>query len=170
MTHAFKNWFLGLVRSMQIYFPVHFLPAILFRFQELKKTPLVTIARTSYAVLCSSAFLTSHQTIVKLVICTARNVFHRDSIAALLVAGVATSGALYFEHTKRRFELMLYCFPRALTIVWELLKRRGLVRYVKHSEVLLFCLSMSLIMSRPAFCFKPTYLRMLRFTFGEDIL
>ncbi|CEG47489.1 Uncharacterized conserved protein [Plasmopara halstedii] len=128
ITHAVKNWFHGFGRSMQIYLPVHFLPAILLRYQQMKRAPVATIARTSYAALRSSAFLTSHQTVVKLVICTARKAFHKDFIATSLVAGVATSGALYFEHTKRRFELMLYCFPRALEIVWRLLKRHGLPR------------------------------------------
>ncbi|RLN70513.1 hypothetical protein BBJ28_00014384 [Nothophytophthora sp. Chile5] len=87
-----------------------------------------------------------------------------------LLPQLATGGALFFEHSKRRFELMLYCFPRALDIVWQLLKRRGLVRYVQHSEVVLFCLSMALIMSSPAQHFKPTYLRILRFIFGGDII
>ncbi|KUF84134.1 hypothetical protein AM587_10017476 [Phytophthora nicotianae] len=144
VTHAIKEWINGLGRSMQIYLPVHFLPAMFFRFQQLQGAPVSTTARISYAALCSSAFLTSYQ--------------------------IATGGALFFEHTKRRFELMLYCFPRALDIVWQVLKRRGLVRYVKHSEVVLFCLSMSLIMSTPARYFKPTYLRILRFIFGGDII
>ncbi|KAF4139375.1 hypothetical protein GN958_ATG11276 [Phytophthora infestans] len=170
VTHAIKEWINGLGRSMQIYLPVHFLPAIFFRFQQLHGSPLSTTARISYAALCSSAFLTSYQTAVKLVVCTARNAFHRDLAATSLAAGVASGGALFFEHTKRRFELMLYCFPRALDIVWQLLKRRGLVRYVKHSEVVLFCLYMSLIMSSPARYFKPTYLRILRFIFGGDII
>ncbi|ETI40484.1 hypothetical protein F443_14110 [Phytophthora nicotianae P1569] len=170
VTHAIKEWINGLGRSMQIYLPVHFLPAMFFRFQQLQGAPVSTTARISYAALCSSAFLTSYQTVVKLVVCTARNAFHRDFAATSLVAGIATGGALFFEHTKRRFELMLYCFPRALDIVWQVLKRRGLVRYVKHSEVVLFCLSMSLIMSTPARYFKPTYLRILRFIFGGDII
>ncbi|CAI5733427.1 unnamed protein product [Peronospora destructor] len=170
VAHAIKEWINGLGRSMQIYLPVHFLPAMFFRFQQLQGAPVSTIARIFYAALCSSSFLTSYQTVAKLVICTARNAFHRDYAATSLAAGVATGGALLFEHTKRRFELMLYCFPRALDIVWQLLKRRGVLRYVKHSEVALFCLSMSLIMSSPARYFKPTYLRILRFIFGDDII
>lgn len=65
---------------------------------------------------------------------------------------------------------MLYCVPRAIDIVWQVLKRKGLVRYVKHSEVALFCVSMALIMSRPPEHFKPTYLRILRFLFGRNII
>lgn len=65
---------------------------------------------------------------------------------------------------------MLYCAPRAMDIVWQVLKRRGLVRYIKHSEVALFCLSLALIMSSPSEHFKPTYLRILRFIFGRQII
>ncbi|CAI5712308.1 unnamed protein product [Hyaloperonospora brassicae] len=170
VTHAIKEWINGLGRSLQIYLPVHFLPAMIFRFQQLRGAPASTTARISYAALRSSAFLTSYQTVAKLVICMARNALRRDEAAAPLAAGIATGGALFFEHTKRRFELMLYCLPRAIDIVWQLLKRRGIVRYVKHSEVVLFCLSMSLIMSSPARYFKPPYLQILRFIFGGDII
>lgn len=110
VTHAIKEWINGLGRSMQIYLPVHFLPAMFFRFQQLQGAPVSTTARISYAALCSSAFLTSYQvrvfydsisrrhannnvfvvqTVVKLVICTARNAFHRDFAAASLAAGVS---------------------------------------------------------------------------------
>lgn len=61
MTHAIKEWINGLGRSMQIYLPVHFLPAMFFRFQHLQGAPVSTTARISYAALCSSAFLTSYQ-------------------------------------------------------------------------------------------------------------
>ncbi|CAH0516182.1 unnamed protein product [Peronospora belbahrii] len=91
VTHAIKEWINGLGRSMQIYLPVHFLPAMFFRFQYLQEAPLSTIARISYAALCSSAFLTSYQTIAKLFVCTARNAFHRDYTATSLAAGVATA-------------------------------------------------------------------------------
>lgn len=83
---------------------------------------------------------------------------------------LSTGLSLFFEHPKRRFELMLYCVPRALDIVWQALVRRGLVRYVRHSEVALFCLSMAAIMASPAAHFKPTYLRALRFVFGRDVI
>ncbi|KAG1684071.1 hypothetical protein DVH05_011888 [Phytophthora capsici] len=61
VTHAIKEWINGLGRSMQIYLPVHFLPAMFFRFQQLQGAPVSTTARISYAALCSSAFLTSYQ-------------------------------------------------------------------------------------------------------------
>jgi len=61
MTHSMKEWMGGLGRAIQIYLPVHFLPALIFKFQRLQSTPLATTARIAYAALCSSAFLTSYQ-------------------------------------------------------------------------------------------------------------
>ena len=61
VTHAIKEWINGLGRSLQIYLPVHFLPAVIFRFQQLRGAPASTTARISYAALRSSAFLTSYQ-------------------------------------------------------------------------------------------------------------
>ncbi|TMW60631.1 hypothetical protein Poli38472_000673 [Pythium oligandrum] len=170
VTHSMKEWVGGFGRAMQIYLPVHFLPALIFRFPRLQQAPLSNTARISYNALCSSAFLTSYQTVVKLIVCTLRNAFQYDHPIEGVLGGVATGASLFFEDPKRRFELMLYCVPRALDIVWQLLKRRGIVRYVKHSEVALFCLSMAIITSRPAEHFKPTYLRILRFLFGQTII
>lgn len=169
-THNVKEWVGGLGRAIQIYLPVHLLPALIFKFKRLQQNPLSTTARITYAALCSSAFLTSYQTAMKLTVCTIRNTFKKDYVAESWMGGLMTGLSLFFEDPKRRFELMLYCVPRALDILWQILKRRGLVRYVKHSEVVLFCLSMSLIMSRPPEHFKPTYLSILRFLFGRNII
>ncbi|GAB9474565.1 hypothetical protein Gpo141_00011685 [Globisporangium polare] len=170
MTHGVKEWIGGLGRAAQVYLPVHILPALIFRFQQIKDAPLSSAGRISYAALCSCLFLTSYQTIVKLVMCTIRNTFQRDFHIAGWIAGFATGSALFLENRKRRSELMLYCLIRALDIVWQLLKRRGLVRYVKYSEVALFSLSLGAIMSSPPEHFKPTYLRILRFVFGRTII
>ncbi|DBA03236.1 TPA: hypothetical protein N0F65_011595 [Lagenidium giganteum] len=170
VTHGAKEWVNGLGRSLQIYLPVHFLPALIFRFNQLKNAPLTSTAKVSYAALCSSAFLTSYQTTGKLALCVLRNTMQRDSPIQGLFAGAMAGTSLFFEDPKRRLELMLYCFPRALDVVWKVLQRRRLVRYVRHSEVVLFCMSMAIIMSRPSQHFKPTYLRIIRFIFGGNVL
>ncbi|KAF1335615.1 hypothetical protein FI667_g1211, partial [Globisporangium splendens] len=153
-THGVKEWIGGLGRAAQVYFPVHILPALIFRFSQIKAAPISSAARVSYAALCSCLFLTSYQ----------------DFPIGGWIAGFSTGAALFLEDRKRRAELMLYCLSRALDIVWRLLKHRGLVRYVNHSEVALFSLSMAGIMSSPPEHFKPTYLRILRFVFGRDII
>ncbi|GLD91684.1 hypothetical protein PINS_up000217 [Pythium insidiosum] len=170
VTHALKEWVGGLGRALQIYLPVHFLPALIFKFKQVQVTPVAMSAKIAYAALCSSAFLTSYQTSVQLVVCTLRNALQKDYVFQAWLGGIISGGSLFFEDPKRRFELMLYCVPRAIDIIWQLLKRRGLVRYVRHSEIVLFCLSMSVIMSRPPEYFKPTYLRIIRFFFGRHII
>jgi hypothetical protein len=175
-THAIKEWFLGFGRAIQIYLPVHFLPAILFRFHKIRQSPIVSSAKISYAALCSSAFLTSYQTIVKLAICAPRNLLQKDHHLQYWIAGLISGLSLFFEDPKRRFELMLYCFPRALEILWQLLVSRkkpllaNKIQTILHGEILLFSLSLGLIMSSPTEHFKPTYLKVLRFVFGQRVI
>ena len=38
-----------------------------------------------------------------------------------------------------------------------------------HADIILFCLSMSTIMSTPPPYFKNTYIKILRFLFGNDV-
>lgn len=61
MTHGVKEWIGGLGRAAQVYLPVHILPALIFRFQQIKDAPLSSAGRISYAALCSCLFLTSYQ-------------------------------------------------------------------------------------------------------------
>ncbi len=102
--------------------------------------------------------------------CVLRNAFQKDMTLNAIVSGLFTGSSLFLEHPKRRFELMLYCVPRALDIVWQVLKRKGIVRYINHSEVVLFSVSMAVLMAQPPEHFKPTYLRILRFLFGQHII
>lgn len=61
VTHSMKEWIAGFGRAGQMYLPVHFLPALIFKFSNWKTAPVTTSARILYATLCSSAFLTSYQ-------------------------------------------------------------------------------------------------------------
>ncbi|KAF1335616.1 hypothetical protein FI667_g1212, partial [Globisporangium splendens] len=151
--HSAKEWVGGIGRTARVYFPVHFLPALIFKLQQLRATPVASVTTLTLAALRSCVFLTSYQT---------------DDILAVIyfIAG----WTLLLESPKRRSELTLYCGLRGMEIVWRLLKIKGLVRYIKHSEVALFSLSMALIMSSPPAHVKPTYLRLLRFLFGQNAI
>lgn len=61
LTHGVKEWIGGLGRAAQVYMPVHILPALFFRFSQIKAAPLSSAAKISYAALCSCLFLTSYQ-------------------------------------------------------------------------------------------------------------
>lgn len=61
VTHAIKEWAAGFTRALQIYLPVHCLPALIFRFKQLQQAPVSATTKVSYAVLRSSSFLTSYQ-------------------------------------------------------------------------------------------------------------
>lgn len=56
-----SEWIRGLGRSARMYFPVHFLPALIFKLQRLKAAPQAFVTTLSLAALRSSVFLTSYQ-------------------------------------------------------------------------------------------------------------
>uniref|UniRef100_K3W754 Transmembrane protein 135 N-terminal domain-containing protein n=1 Tax=Globisporangium ultimum (strain ATCC 200006 / CBS 805.95 / DAOM BR144) TaxID=431595 RepID=K3W754_GLOUD len=168
--HSAKEWVGGIGRTARVYFPVHFLPALIFKLQQLRASPVASVTTLTLAALRSCVFLTSYQTVVKLVMCAIRNTWHRDFHMTGWSSGFIAGWTLLLESPKRRSELTLYCGLRGMEIVWRLLKLKGLVRYVQHSEVALFSLSMALIMSSPPAHVKPTYLRLLRFLFGQNAI
>ncbi|OQR83515.1 hypothetical protein ACHHYP_14607 [Achlya hypogyna] len=173
LTHSVKDLVSGgMVRAAKVYLPVHAIPFVLFRSQKLQTAPVASLVHVAYATLRSSAFLSAYQSLVKLAICIPRNLCHQDFGLTGLVAGSLSGLSLFFEDPKRRVELMLYCAARGLEILWTVLKKRPLVRAlrVRHAEVLMFCLSMACIMSRPAAHFKPTYLHIARFLFGHAVI
>ncbi|OQS04199.1 hypothetical protein THRCLA_03554 [Thraustotheca clavata] len=173
LTHSIKDLVTGgIIRASKVYLPVHAIPFVLFRYKKLQTAPIASIATIIYATLRSSAFLSAYQSIAKLTICIPRNLFHQDHAITGLVAGGLTGFSLFLEDPKRRIELMLYCAARGLEIVWRVLKKKPLVKAlrIQNVEVLMFCLSMAAIMSSPSAHFKPTYLHIARFLFGQSVL
>ncbi|RHY58165.1 hypothetical protein DYB34_001651 [Aphanomyces astaci] len=137
----------GVVRAASLYIPVHFTPLLLFKHRQLVATPATTLSQTAFATFRSSAFLSSYQ----------------------FVAGLS----LFCEDPKRRNELMLYTAVRSLDMLWAMVKQHKTVavpRYLRHFDVLFFCVSMSVILSRRPEHFKPTYLSLLRFMFGPAVV
>jgi hypothetical protein len=44
-------------------------------------------------------------------------------------------------------ELALYCLPRALETVWNMMLKRNMVRNIRNGDVMLFSASMGVLMS-----------------------
>ena len=112
------DWFLGLGRAAKIYSPVHILPLILFRFNELKKDPMKQVLETAKGILLSCMFLTtyvlfcfvcflllidyfSYVFFVKYTNCTIRNLIKKDVTATGFLAGFLTGFACLFERSSR---------------------------------------------------------------------
>lgn len=65
---------------------------------------------------------------------------------------------------------MSYCLSKALSICWKMLERRKIVHYIRHSEALMFSISLALIMSTSAAHMKPTHRKILSFFFGPKCI
>eukprot|EP00485_Elphidium_margaritaceum_P003404 CAMPEP_0202695724 /NCGR_PEP_ID=MMETSP1385-20130828/9251_1 /ASSEMBLY_ACC=CAM_ASM_000861 /TAXON_ID=933848 /ORGANISM="Elphidium margaritaceum" /LENGTH=295 /DNA_ID=CAMNT_0049351801 /DNA_START=256 /DNA_END=1143 /DNA_ORIENTATION=- len=123
--HNCIDWLYGLVRGARIYVPVHFLPNILFNPKRILKDPLTWLQRKSFNVMVSSVFLTTYQFNMKLTICLLRNAFKTDDGWHSIVGGVFTGLALIIENEHRRPELMLYCIPRAMEVMFRLVPNKN---------------------------------------------
>lgn len=159
---------LCLLRCAQVYAPVHILPVLLFRFGHTLRHPWATTKSLASAVLASSAFLTTYVTVVKLTVCALRTTRHTDAPWHAAVAGALSALGLGFENEKRVSELMLYCAPKAVDVLWQLLERRGLVTRVRFGEGFLFACAAAILLSLDRTDFRPTYARLLDFLFGAE--
>ncbi|KAG9415463.1 hypothetical protein AC1031_008906 [Aphanomyces cochlioides] len=173
LAHVAKDWLKdGMLWSAKLYIPVHFTPLVLFKWRKLLDAPLSMTGRTIFATLRSCAFLSTYQAVVKLFLCTYRNILQEDYAIGGFIAGVLSALGLFCEDPKRRTELMLYTAVRGLEVVWAYLKRKGVAQYLrlKHGDVFFFSLSMACILSSPPRHFKPTYLSLIRFMFGPSAI
>ena len=82
---------------------------------------------------------------------------------------VCCSGlSLLFEQPKRASELMLFCLPRAVEVMFALLERRGLARRFRYGEAFVFCAALAIMLSLDRRDFSKTYASVLRFLFGPE--
>ena len=130
-----RDCFLG---GAKFYTVIHALP-LLFKLRTLLASG---VSFTGYRVLrmllhiCrSAAFVAAYNGIGIGILCRARAVLGYDSAAQTVFAGTASGLSLLFEDASRRKEMVLYCVPRALDVLYrtyvlpvfdpELLRARG---------------------------------------------
>lgn len=158
-----------MVACGKMYLPVHALPLLLFRWRTLTKEPLSFATSVGTGTLKSAAFLSGYIWCLKTAVCLFRNVRGVDSWWHPAAGALATFAPLHFEKESRVSELMLYCIPHSLRVVWGALEQRGLVRnWGALGPVVIFCMASALVMSTERRDWKPTYARMLSFMFGRE--
>jgi hypothetical protein len=155
------------LRSVQIYAPIHLLPLLLFRGQQMLHTPGESALRVAKALTGSSLFLTSYITLVKTVICFLRTHSARDEWWHASLAGVVASAGLVFEDDKRASELMLFVLPKSIEILWQIAERNNVVRRFPGGDVLLFALALATALAVDRKDFRPMYARVLDFLVGS---
>eukprot|EP01089_Gocevia_fonbrunei_P003510 TRINITY_DN13498_c0_g1_i1.p1 TRINITY_DN13498_c0_g1~~TRINITY_DN13498_c0_g1_i1.p1 ORF type:complete len:206 (+),score=5.48 TRINITY_DN13498_c0_g1_i1:31-648(+) len=154
------------IRMLQIFGPVsvlyHIIPTLIFkRSKVFSRAHFVTIWKKVLTnIVRSWLFFSFLGGIYSCSICVIRNVLKQDYPWSYFVSGCFCGIPLGFEPLEKRSEIVVYTLPRALELLWNMMKERKIVFSIKHGEVLLFCFSMGIIMnaykSSPA-TIKSTY-------------
>eukprot|EP01084_Bolivina_argentea_P003470 6515_1 len=134
-----QQWFSTLIRASTMYFPVHFLPTMLFKPKSLVRGgwfygPINFIKIKVGNTLVSSMFLATYVFNAKYTMCVIRNVICDDPAYVSICGGLMSGLSLLIENPKRRSELMLYCIPKAVEFfINRIIDRR---KYVMLCELL----------------------------------
>ena len=95
--------------------------------KKLISAPIPSLKRKTFATIRSAIFLATYVFNYKYTQCIGRNILKKDIFLMTGPIGGLTSGlSLFLEHKKRRKELALYCIPRALQIVLNMIPKRHL--------------------------------------------
>ena len=143
-----KNTF---TRSFPLYLSLTLGPSLALRFTRFLRKPLQTVLRAFagsarsalfIGALCSwyYAFCLGHRSLG----------FTRDSRFLYYWAGWVASLSIFIEKSSRRFELILYCAPRAFDSICQILVDRRVVPSIPGVEIGFFCASIATIVT----CFE----------------
>ncbi|KAL2642605.1 hypothetical protein R1flu_010192 [Riccia fluitans] len=174
------------LRSLPVYLPVYFVPAILVHRQGLFARPLTILQKTLFGAVRSSLFLSTYTGSAWLWTCFVFRLAQACNpglVAAwgnlstnlLFAAGTFPAGlSVLIEKKSRRMELALYCLSRAIESFAICVADSGLfkrcnLRPPKRTDVVLFSLATSIIMhchAEERDVFRSKYLNVLDWVFG----
>lgn len=144
MLYAFRCF----PKTMKIYLPLNIAMILLWKSDKLLKDPKEYIKRIITSSIRSSTFITVFAAIAWLPPCYLRHLTGTETKLAYLLNGFLSGSTVILEQPKsRRLELALYCFPRALESLWNIMVDKGYVKALPYGEVVLFSLSMGLMMT-----------------------
>lgn len=95
------------------------------------------------------------------------NSCRRDDWWHAVLAGNLSALSLFWEQRKRRSELMLYCLPRGVEVVWRLLREAGFVSDVNNAGPIMFALAMAAMLAVSRKDLKPALQGLLWVLLGE---
>ena len=157
--------------AYKFYIPIHFLPALIFKWKKLTSEPLKILKKAIVNIIKSSLFLSVYVSIFHYFVCFFQNKRRSTDKWNVICASFICSFAVLFEPANRRTELALYMFPRFLESIHLALAKRGYVKSYANAEVLIFAFAMSVIM----YCYqnedrniKSTYLSMFKKFWGTN--
>ena len=135
-------------KTLRIYFPLNLSLLLLWKNQLLLKNPQAFVQRLVLSSLRSSAFITLFAALAWLPPCYIHTLAGRNLKISYFINGFLSGSTVLMEQPRsRRLELAMYCLPRALESLWNMLAKRGRVPNIPNGEVLMFSMAMgSLLM------------------------
>jgi len=128
---------------------VNFLPGlIMLNTKLLNREVLIKWLKTStLSTICTTSFIILYGLIFSITMCAVRNIRQSDSTWQPFLCGNLSAFALLIEQDERRKEILVVAFTQAMNIMYYFLKKRNLIFPIpKNGNVLLFCLSLSILM------------------------
>lgn len=151
------------------------------------KDPVPQLLETAKGILLSCMFLSSYVFLVscpkaangdergddadplqqvKYSQCVMRNARQTDTPLQAIIGGLLTGFACLFERTSRVSELMLYCVPKSLDVVWNYLAKHHGFRALPLFELPIFMLGCGILTSSLKQDLKTTYFNVVKFLVG----
>jgi hypothetical protein len=130
-------------KTLRIYFPLNLAMLLMWKHKLLLKDPQAFLQRLVLGSLRSSAFITAFAAIAWLPPCYARNWFGKEIKSSYLLNGFLSGCTVIMEQPQsRRLELAMYCLPRALESLWNMMVKRGVVKNIPYGESIMFSVAM----------------------------
>ena len=134
----------SLPRSLKLYIPFNLAVTLLFKRNF--SNPLKMLF--DYFISCtkSSLFLTLYSWITKTSIC----IFNDIGLNWLNIAGFPgfmCGLSVLAERKERRIELALYCLPRGIQIVWNILRKKKKIPFIPYGEFIFLSLTFGTLFS-----------------------
>lgn len=131
-------------RAAKIYLPVHFVAPLIFSPARVIKDFGPYLLKASLRTLQSIAFISAYQFNEKMGICWGRWLLGDTDLVPIL-SGWCSGFSIILEHPSRRTELILYCLPKAIESLVNLLpKKSRSKRMFTSSLTTIFCFQLSL--------------------------
>ncbi|TMW68143.1 hypothetical protein Poli38472_007815 [Pythium oligandrum] len=139
---AFKDTYLI---SYPFYVTIFMVPTLLFKLKRLQSAPVQTLFRVFTNAARSNLFLAAYNAIYISLLCGQRRVVTKDHRFYYYLMGFGASSAIFFEPKHRRSEIAMYMLPRALDVVYCVLRDHHLAPSFKHGERMVFAVSMAIL-------------------------
>ncbi|KAJ3272627.1 hypothetical protein HDV01_005374 [Terramyces sp. JEL0728] len=143
-----KKWYQVFMQMTPVYLSLNIVPVLVLKTKHFLQNPSKYLSQSFQSVLFSGTFIASYISSFQAGMCLFCNLFPSTNPKYLVYAMGAISGfTILLEQKPKRAELAMYCLPKAIQSLYEILIDKGRIIHVPHLDILGSCISWSVIMS-----------------------